>query len=36
MKDALRANLHLMKIHWLMTKLQIAKGFSHLTMKIHH
>ncbi len=35
-KEALVANLHLMKIHWLIIRLHIVKGFSSLVMKMHH
>ena len=35
-KETVLASLHLMKIHWLMIKLDVVRGFSYLTVKIHH
>lgn len=34
-KETVVANLHLMKIHWLMIKLHIVKEFSSLMAKMH-
>jgi hypothetical protein len=34
-KKRVMANLHLMKIHWLIIKLHIVKEFSSLMTKMH-
>ncbi len=35
-RESVVANLHLMKIHWMMIKLHILREFSSLMMKVHH